>query len=126
MLSCRAGKPTQPTGRNQVMTQDIGERTRSDQAHLLHPLHHPSMHAAPKIWVSGQGAVVRDAAGNEYLDGLSGLWNVNVGHGRRELAEAALQQMSTLAYCSSYTGSSNLPAIELAERLSRIVYPSIN
>jgi adenosylmethionine-8-amino-7-oxononanoate aminotransferase len=69
---------------------------------------------------------MKDINGDEVIDGLGGLWNVNVGHGRRELAEAAMQQMSTLAYCSSYTGSSNLPAIELAERLSEIVYPSIN
>ncbi|ETX06932.1 MAG: aminotransferase [Candidatus Entotheonella gemina] len=64
--------------------------------------------------------------GTEVIDGLSGLWNVNVGHGRRELAEAAMDQMSTLAYCSSYTGASNLPVIELAERLSQFTYPSIN
>jgi len=70
--------------------------------------------------------MMKDINGVEVIDGLGGLWNVNVGHGRRELAEAAMRQMSTLAYCSSYTGASNLPAIELAERLSRLVYPSIN
>jgi adenosylmethionine-8-amino-7-oxononanoate aminotransferase len=102
------------------------ERTQSDLAHLIHPLYHPSDHQEPKIWVEGQGAIMKDINGVEVIDGLSGLWNVNVGHGRRELAEAAMQQMSTLAYCSSYTGSSNLPAIELAERLSALVYPSIN
>ena len=64
--------------------------------------------------------------GTEVIDGLSGLWNVNVGQGRRELAEAAMDQMSTLAYCSSYTGASNLPVIKLAERLSHYAYPSIN
>jgi adenosylmethionine-8-amino-7-oxononanoate aminotransferase len=69
---------------------------------------------------------MKDINGNEVIDGLGGLWNVNVGHGRRELAEAAMQQMSTLAYCSAYTGATNLPAIELAERLSGLVYPSIN
>ena len=51
---------------------------------------------------------------------------MNVGHGRRELAEAAMAQMSALAYCSSYAGSSNEPAIELAERLSEVTYRSIN
>jgi adenosylmethionine-8-amino-7-oxononanoate aminotransferase len=102
------------------------DRTQSDLAHLIHPLYHPSDHQEPRIWVEGQGALMKDLDGNEVIDGLSGLWNVNVGHGRRELAEAALQQMSTLAYCSSYTGSSNLPAITLAERLSQLVYPSIN
>lgn len=98
----------------------------ADHAHLLHPLHHPSAHQTPKVWVEGRGAVVKDADGREFIDGLAGLWNVNVGHGRRELAEAAMRQMSTLAYCSSYAGSTNYPAIELAERLSQIAYPSIN
>ena len=99
---------------------------QSDLAHLLHPLHHPSAHQQAKIWVEGSGAVITDTDGGAYIDGLSGLWCVNVGHGRAELAEAAWQQMATLAYCSSYAGSSNLPAIALAERLSALVYPSIN
>jgi adenosylmethionine-8-amino-7-oxononanoate aminotransferase len=102
------------------------ERIKSDLAHLIHPLYHPADHQNARIWAEGHGAVIKDLNGNEAIDGLSGLWNVNVGHGRRELAEAAMQQMSTLAYCSGYTGSSNLPAIELAERLSELVYPSIN
>jgi putrescine aminotransferase len=105
---------------------DVADRIQSDLAHLLHPLYHPSAHQSPKIWVKGHGAVVIDIEGREYIDGLSGLWNVNVGHGRRELAEAAADQMTTLAYCSAYTGSSNLPAINLAERLSQLMYPSIN
>ena len=98
----------------------------SDRAHLLHPLHHPSAYASARIWVSGDGALIKDADGREYIDGLSGLWNVNVGHGRRELADAAQRQMSTLAFHSAYAGGSNVPAIALAERLSALVFPSIN
>jgi putrescine aminotransferase len=98
----------------------------SDRAHLLHPLHHPSAYASARIWVSGDGALIKDADGREYIDGLSGLWNVNVGHGRRELADAAHRQMSTLAFHSAYAGGSNEPAIALAERLSALVFPSIN
>jgi adenosylmethionine-8-amino-7-oxononanoate aminotransferase len=75
--------------------------------------------------VSGQGPLIKDSTGREYIDGLSGLWNVNVGHGRQELAEAARLQMATLAYHSTYAGSTNEPAIALAERLSGLVYPSI-
>jgi adenosylmethionine-8-amino-7-oxononanoate aminotransferase len=97
-----------------------------DQAHLLHPLHHPSAQASSRLWVSGRGALIKDEAGREYIDGLSGLWCVNVGHGRMELAQAAFDQMSTLAYHSSYAGSTNRPAIELAEKLSALAYPSIN
>jgi putrescine aminotransferase len=98
----------------------------TDQAHLLHPLHHPSAHAATRLWVKGEGAWITDSTGRRYLDGLSGLWNVNVGHGRRELADAAQHQMATLAFHSAYAGGSNEPAIALAERLSAIAYPSIN
>jgi adenosylmethionine-8-amino-7-oxononanoate aminotransferase len=97
-----------------------------DLAHLIHPLHTPSLHKNAHVWLRGEGARLFDADGKEYLDGLSGLWNVNVGHGRKELAQAAYDQMATLGYCSGYTGSSNLPAIELAERLSSWTYPSIN
>jgi putrescine---pyruvate transaminase len=97
-----------------------------DRAHLIHPLHHPSAYAGTRIWVSGKGAVITDSTGREYIDGLAGLWNVNVGHGRQELADAAREQMATLAYHSTYAGSSNEKAIALSERLSRLVYPSIN
>ena len=98
----------------------------ADQAHLLHPLHHPSAYAATRVWVSGNGALITDSSGREYIDGLSGLWNVNAGHGRQALADAARQQMATLAFHSAYAGGSNLPAIQLAERLSGLTYPSIN
>ena len=98
----------------------------SDRAHLLHPLHHPTTTNQPRIWVKGTGALITDADGHTCIDGLAGLWNVNVGHGRVELADAAREQMATLAYCSSYAGSTNYPAIALAEELSRIAYRSIN
>src|SRR5687768_10919763 len=102
------------------------DRIAADHAHLLHPLHHPSTVAAPKIWVEGRGAIIKDAAGREYIDGLAGLWNVNIGHGRQELADAAQTQMSTLAYHSTYAGASNYPAIALAEKLGALAYPTIN
>jgi len=89
----------------------------ADHEHLIHPLHHPSDHTDPVIYVKGRGAVVQDVNGRSYIDGLSGLWNVNVGHGRAELAEAAAAQMQELAFFSAYVGSSNIPAITLADKL---------
>jgi putrescine aminotransferase len=83
-------------------------------------LHHPVDHAQPVIYVRGRGAIVQDINGVEYIDGLSGLWNVNVGHGRAALADAAAAQMKELAYFSAYAGSSNVPAITLAERLAEL------
>jgi putrescine---pyruvate transaminase len=104
----------------------VDERVKIDQAHLLHPLHHPTAHTKPQIWVEGRGAMIKDATGREYIDGLAGLWNVNVGHGRGELALAAQEQMCTLAYHSAYAGATNPQAIALAKKLSALVYPSIN
>ena len=98
----------------------------TDRAHLMHPLHHPSSYGTARVWVSGKGAIIKDSGGREYVDGLSGLWNVNVGHGRSELGEVAKQQMSTLAFHSAYAGGTNEPAIKLAERLSGLAYPTIN
>ena len=99
---------------------------RADHAHLVHPLHNTSDAADPFLWVSGSGATLRAADGREYIDGLSCLWNVNVGHGRKELAQAAAKQMETLAFASSYVGQTNVPAAKLAERLASMCYPSIN
>ncbi len=98
----------------------------SDVRHLIHPLHSKAGHQNAHVWVRSHGSTLVDADGSEYIDGLSGLWNVVAGHGRTELAEAASRQMATLPYCSGYTGSSNLHAIALAERLAQLTYPSIN
>jgi adenosylmethionine-8-amino-7-oxononanoate aminotransferase len=107
------------------MTATKGELHARDRAHLLHPLHSQALQEQAHVWVSGQGAVLVDVDGQEYIDGLSGLWNVTAGHGRSELAQAAADQMNALAYCSGYAGSSNPQAIELAERLDGLTYPSI-
>jgi adenosylmethionine-8-amino-7-oxononanoate aminotransferase len=97
-----------------------------DRAHLIHPQHDRRTIDAGHVWVKGKGAVLVDADGREYLDGLAGLWNVIAGHGRAELAEAAREQMIALGFASGYAGSSNPRAIELAERLAALAYPSIN
>src|SRR5208282_5034040 len=102
------------------MALPVADLIKTDQDHLIHPLHHPVDHTDPVIYVRGRGAIVEDINGREYIDGLSGLWNVNVGHGRAELADAAAAQMKELAYFSAYAGSSNVPAITLANRLCEL------
>ena len=89
----------------------------ADRRHLIHPLHHPKDHAGARLFTYGEGAMLHTADGREYIDGLSCLWNVNVGHGRKELAAAASAQMEKLAYASAYAGFSNEPAIRLAEKI---------
>ncbi len=90
---------------------------RADQEHQIHSLHHPIDTKDAFICVGGNGMFIRDLDGREYIDGLSGLWNVNIGHGRAELAEAAADQMRAVAYFSGYAGSTTIPSIKLAERL---------
>jgi adenosylmethionine-8-amino-7-oxononanoate aminotransferase len=102
------------------MALSPAELIKADQEHLIHPLHHPIDNAEPIVYVRGRGARVSDIQGREYLDGLSGLWNVNVGHGRTELADAAAAQIKELAYFSGYVGSSSIPAITLASKLVEI------
>lgn len=99
---------------------------QQDQEHLIHPLHHPSAHQNPLIIESAEGVWIKDANGKKYIDGLSSLWNVNIGHGNAELADVAQQQMKQLAYFSNYAGTANQPAIELANKLGGLAYPSLN
>src|SRR5438445_1347818 len=102
------------------MLTTTAEFVSADQEHLIHPLHHPVDNARTVIYVRGHGVMLQDIDGHEYIDGLSGLWNVNVGHGRAELADAAAAQMRELAYFSGFVGSSNIPSIALANRLLEI------
>ena len=97
-----------------------------DQQHMIHPLHHNPGHAKARVWVRAEGSHLIDADGNRFIDGLSCLWNVSCGHGRQSLVDAASRQMQQMAYCSSYNGSSNRPAIELADRLAGLTYSNIN
>jgi putrescine aminotransferase len=93
------------------------ELATADKKYQIHSLHHPIDAQDTLIIASGNGIRIRDTEGREYIDGLSGLWNVNIGHGRAEIAEAAADQMKTLAYFSGYAGSATVPSIVLAERL---------
>src|SRR5215470_22531 len=106
----------------QLSTVDL---VKEDQEHLFHPLHHPADHQSPKVWVRGEGIYLWDAEGRQYIDGLSCLWNVNVGHGRRELAEVAAEQMAKLAFVTSYAGATNIPAVTLATKLLEVAYPNM-
>ncbi|MCL7745667.1 aminotransferase [Halalkalibacter alkaliphilus] len=79
--------------------------------------HHMSKHNEnPMIFVSGKDSWIEDVDGENYIDGMSGLWCVNVGHGRKEIAEVAASQMGTLAY--SPMSQSHIPGIELADKIN--------
>jgi adenosylmethionine-8-amino-7-oxononanoate aminotransferase len=103
---------------------------RADAArdHLwLHFTRHSSFAdgGAPPIMVRGEGCRVWDAAGRSYLDGLAGLFVVQVGHGRRELAEVAARQAGELAYFPLWSYA-HPAAIDLAERLAHYAPGDLN
>ena len=91
----------------------------SSDSRFWHPF--ADMHAtrsAEFTLVSGDGVHVTDDEGRRYLDGTASLWNVNVGHGRTELADAAAAQMRELATYGAFGSVSNKPARELTDRLA--------
>lgn len=84
------------------------------------------MHAqGTRVIVSGSGVFLQDAQGRQLLDGLAGLWCVNVGYGRAEITDAVAAQMRQLAYYPSFFNSTTEPAIRLAARLASLAPPRV-
>jgi taurine-pyruvate aminotransferase len=92
------------------------EVTEKDRKYLWHHISPYNDKVPPMVVTEAKGAWITDIHGNQYLDGMSGLWCVNVGYGRTELAEAAYEQLKTMPYYP--LSQSHLPAIKLAEKLN--------
>jgi len=93
-----------------------------DRAHLVHGFGSPAVterEGTLRI-VRGEGVHVFDDAGRSYLDAMSSLWNVNVGHGRVEIADAMAEQARRIAYVPTLLGFSSEPAIRLAARIAAL------
>ncbi len=92
---------------------------------MLHPFTVPATHeeTGPSVMTEGRGLWLRDSHGREYLDGMSGLWCVNVGYGREEIADAVADQLRRLSFFHTFASMANEPAIELAARLIERVGP---
>ena len=93
-----------------------------DGAHHLHPFtDHKDLRAAgTRIITRADGPFIYDSEGNELLDGMAGLWCVNVGYGRHELAEAAYAQMKELPYYNSFFRCSTPTPVLLSRKLAEI------
>lgn len=92
------------------------QAVEKDRRYLWHNMLPYSEHYRPMIGVKGEGSWVTDMEGKRYLDGMSGMWCVNAGYGRLELAQAAYEQLVELPYFP--LTQSHLPAIRLAEKLN--------
>jgi putrescine---pyruvate transaminase len=99
-----------------------------DRRHYLHPFtDFKSLHAkGSRVIVRAEGVYLYDSEGNRILDGMAGLWCVNLGYGRRELAEAAYRQMLELPYYNSFFQTAHPPVIELARQLVDLSPPQFN
>ncbi len=107
------------TDKQTLSTRDI---QALDSAHFLHPFTDFKDLASrgARVITRGEGIYVWDSEGDKMLDAMSGLWCVNVGYGRKELAEAAYQQMMTLPFYNSFFQTTNVPAVKLAARLAAL------
>jgi taurine-pyruvate aminotransferase len=94
------------------------ELLAQDDKYLWHSMK-PYNPNATIVATKAEGSWITDADGKRYLDGMAGLWCVNVGYGRTELAEAAYEQLKEMAYFP--LTQSHIPAIKLAEKLNEML-----
>lgn len=110
------------------MQVDTREWQRRDATHHLHPFtdHEQLRNKGTRIITRGEGVYLIDSEGNRILDGMAGLWCVNMGYGREELIEAAERQMRELPYYNLFFQTAHPPAIELALLLAEVTPPGLN
>ncbi|MFW5832818.1 MAG: aspartate aminotransferase family protein [Pseudomonadota bacterium] len=101
---------------------------RLDSAHHLHPFtdHAALRREGSRIIVAGHGVWIIDSDGRRILDAMSGLWCVNVGYGRDELAEVACRQMQQLPYYNSFFKTTTAPPVQLAAHLIALAPPGFS
>lgn len=99
-----------------------------DAAHHLHPFTKAKGLAerGARIITRAEGVWLHDSEGHRILDGMAGLWCVNIGYGRRELAEVAARQMLELPFYNTFFMTSHVPAIALAARLAELAPGDLN
>ena len=95
-----------------------------DNAHNIHPFKEADTNCY--VIAEGKGAYVRDINGKKILDGIAGLWCVNIGHGRKELADAMAEQATKLAYYSSFVAFTNVPSTLLAKKVCSLAPDNLN
>lgn len=109
------------------MTRHTGELQQLDAAHYIHPFTDSgAMGAGARIIQRAAGVYLWDSDGNQFLDGMSGLWCVNIGYGRERLAQAAQRQLRELPYYNSFFQCATPVAIEFAEALAQVAPPGFN
>jgi len=111
--------------KNKFDTHDLW---RKDRDHTIHPWTDFSTfkEEGSMIMAESEGAYVVDSDGQRYIDGIGGLWCVNIGYGREEMAEAIASQARQLCYYSTFTHLATPPAAELSEKLAVLAPGPLN
>ena len=111
-----------------TQTYDTADLVAKDRAHLLHPVSNLRLvrRDGPLVLAHGEDVWVWDTDGKRYLDAFAGLWNVAVGHGRRELAQVAAEQIEEIAFVPTFFGLASPPTIELAAKLAELFPGPLN
>ncbi|MBY6122215.1 aspartate aminotransferase family protein [Mameliella alba] len=99
-----------------------------DAAHHLHPFTHGAGLAekGARVVTRAEGCWLTDSDGNRILDGMAGLWCVNIGYGRSELADAAHRQMLELPFYNTFFQTTHVPALNLAAKLAELAPGDLN
>ncbi len=110
---------------NHLPTQEL---QALDAAHHMHPFTHGDQLAQKGVRVitSAEGVYLKDSEGNKIFDAMAGLWCVNIGYGRHELADAAARQMRELSYYNTFFQSTHVPAIALSAKLAELAPGDLN
>lgn len=99
-----------------------------DAAHHMHPFTTNDALAAQgaRVMTRADGVYLTDSEGNQILDGMAGLWCVNIGYGRSELADVAARQMRELPYYNTFFMTTHAPAIALAKKVADLAPDHLN
>ncbi len=99
-----------------------------DAAHHMHPFSNQNELSAKgaRIIKRARGVTLTDSDGNEILDAMAGLWCVNIGYGRTELAEVAARQMREMPYYNTFFMTTHVPAIALSAKLAQLAPGDLN
>jgi putrescine aminotransferase len=99
-----------------------------DAAHHMHPFTHGTAlsERGVRVITRAEGVFLTDSEGNEILDGMAGLWCVNLGYGREELVEAAAAQMRQLPYYNTFFQTTHVPAIALSAKIAELAPEGMN
>ncbi|MEQ1802272.1 MAG: aspartate aminotransferase family protein [Gammaproteobacteria bacterium] len=110
------------------MTEKLASWQQQDREHFLHPFtdHRQLGERGTRVITRAEGVYIWEENGHKILDGMSGLWCVNLGYSRIELVDAGCRQLRELPYYNSFFQCTHPPAIELANELCELAPPGFN